>query len=295
MHESMNWDEVRLFLSVAEEGSFRQAAIKMNVGHTMLSRRIEALEKSLGTKLFTRQSTGLSLTSAGEDMLHTATHMRDQLSDLQARLFGQEQELSGSVRLTAPYIFLNQFLLRELKTFIDQWPAIDFDIDSSTDLVDLKARKADLAIRITSNPGDYYIGRPLGSFCEAVYASPEYLDKFRKEAFSRHRWIYPGGDYEFVAELHAEWSTQAQPEPHIVLPDVYGQREAAELGMGIATLPCVMVGNNPKLQQISAPYERYKIWLLAHPDTRGNKRMQLCRQFFVEVFERQRENLEGTA
>ena len=87
----MNWDEVRLFLVVAEEGSFRQAALKLNVGHSTLSRRIESLEEDLGLKLFKRIKRGLSLTAAGEEMLKTAIPMGEEFDKLKIRLAAQDQ------------------------------------------------------------------------------------------------------------------------------------------------------------------------------------------------------------
>ncbi|MFT7220907.1 MAG: DNA-binding transcriptional LysR family regulator [Candidatus Azotimanducaceae bacterium] len=62
------------------------------MGHTTLSRRIELLEHALGTKLFTRQSTGLTLTNAGEEMFSTAILMHKEFYELQTRLFGQENK-----------------------------------------------------------------------------------------------------------------------------------------------------------------------------------------------------------
>ena len=64
----LNWDDVRLFLAAAEAGSFRRAAESLNQGHTTVSRRMESLEQNLQTKLFNRLPTGLTLTSAGEEM-----------------------------------------------------------------------------------------------------------------------------------------------------------------------------------------------------------------------------------
>ena len=91
----MNWDDIRIFSTIAEEGSFRRAALKLNLGHTTLSRRIEALEEKLGTRLLNRQSRGLTLTPAGEDMLLTAAPMSREFDDLQLRLFGRDSKAEG--------------------------------------------------------------------------------------------------------------------------------------------------------------------------------------------------------
>ncbi|WP_407808101.1 LysR family transcriptional regulator, partial [Staphylococcus aureus] len=58
----MNWDDVRLFLSVARSGQFLSAARKLGVNHATLSRRVSALEAAIGTQLFLRSTNGCELT-----------------------------------------------------------------------------------------------------------------------------------------------------------------------------------------------------------------------------------------
>ncbi len=62
----MQWDDARIFLAVAREGSFSRAAKRLGVQHSTVSRRIRALEKKLATPLVERKSSGYVLTEAGE-------------------------------------------------------------------------------------------------------------------------------------------------------------------------------------------------------------------------------------
>lgn len=287
----MNWDDVRMFLAVAEQGSYRRAALKTNIGYSTLSRRIESLEHSLGARLFLRQSTGLSLTPAGLELLNTASPMRKEFDCLRSRLLAQEKVPSGTIRFTVPSLMVNYVLMDAIQEFLKLWPDIGLDIDSSLSLLDLGAREADLAIRMTNHPGDDLMGRKVGGFYEAVYASPVYLNEFLAAEANEHRWIYPGGNYQFEAELSPMY--QATPTISITLPDLESQMLAAERNLGIATLPCVMGDDHDSLVRISEPYKRCDIWLLAHPDTRGNRRMQIFRDFLVGVFEGQRQVLSG--
>ncbi len=285
----MNWDDVRVFLAVAEEGSFRKAAARLNIGHTTLSRRIESLEHSVGTRLFVRQSTGLTLTEAGEEMLTTAKPMNAEFDDLLSRLFGQEQVPRGSIRATIPSMVLNYVLADYLPAFYAAWPGITLEIDTTLHLLNLHAREADLAVRMTSHPGDELIGRRVGKYCEAVYATPEYLDQYQQRrsavAGAGHHWIRPSEDYAFVGNLLPAYSCNEAPEVVVTAPDPESQMALASRHMGIATLPCIMASHREDFVRISDVYERSDIWLLSHKDTRGNKRMQLFRDFLVNVFE----------
>ncbi len=290
----MNWDDLRLFLTTAEEGSFRQAALKLNLGHTTLSRRIETLEKNLGTKLFNRQSRGLELTPAGDEMLRTAKPVGQQFNELQVRMFGQDQVPRGNINLTVPCLFIDYLLLDAINEFCQRWPEITVNINSSLEVMDLSTKEADIAIRMTSSPGEQLIGRKVGVFCEAAYASPEYLEAYISDKKPFHRWISPGDNYKFVVELNDPYKTVQPHHIQLVVAEPHTQMFCAEKNMGLAMLPCVMADINPNLRRISNYVHRSDVWLLAHKDSRANKRMQLFREFLTEVFAENEQKMQGS-
>ena len=289
----MNWDDVRLFLAVAEEGSFRKGATKLDVGHSTLSRRIEALETELGIKLFNRVSTGLELTPAGEEMRRTASPMEMEFSQLQVRLFGRDAQPKGPIYFTAPSLIVNHVLMGPLTKFCELWPDIDIHIDNSLDRRNLATREADVALRMTNQPDNELIGRKVGTYCEAAYASDAYLQWYLTEGNGVHRWLYPGDGYEFKMNLDPVYRSLHKPKPLITIPDPEGQAKGAQMGGGLATLPCVIGSQLPELKRISDVVDRSDIWLLAHKDTRANRRMQLFRDFLVEVLADKQEVLRG--
>jgi len=68
----MDWDNIRIFLSVARAGQFSAAASQLRIDNGTVGRRINALEKSLGVRLFDRQTTGSVLTAAGDALQRDA-------------------------------------------------------------------------------------------------------------------------------------------------------------------------------------------------------------------------------
>ena len=188
---------------------------------------------------------------------------------------------------------MNYLLLTPLDRFARTWPGIKVEINDSLEVLDLSAKEADIALRMTNNPSDQLIGRKVGVYLEAAYASPEYLTTFAASTEKLHRWIYPGGDYEFRARLLAPYASAEPPRVQITMPNVYGQMGCAVRGMGLVMLPCLMGDPNPDLVRISPPVHRTDIWMLAHKDSRSNKRMQLFREFLVEVFAAEQHALSG--
>ena len=204
-------------------------------------------------------------------------------------MFGQDMQAKGKIRFTAPVMILSSILLNPIVGFRQQWPEIDIEFDHSLDVLNLNANEADIAMRMTNNPSDELIGRQVGHFCEAAYASKRYLSRHRKGV--EHPWIYPGGRYQFDQPLNGKSSGQLKPM--ITLPDPETQLSAARQHLGVATIPCMMGGQCSDLVRISPVVKRSGIWLLSHRDTRGNRRMQLFRDFLIEQMTAHRDLLEG--
>ena len=64
----MHWDDLRIFLAVARDGSISGAAKRLNIQHSTVSRRIRLLETQLGTRLIERKKSGYELTPAGDEL-----------------------------------------------------------------------------------------------------------------------------------------------------------------------------------------------------------------------------------
>src|SRR5271169_3479662 len=97
----MDWDNVRVFLAVARGGQFVAAAKRLRLDHATVSRRIAALEATVGARLFDRRTTGAKLTGAGERFIGAAEQMESAFLHAQGEISGVDLELSGDVRIGA--------------------------------------------------------------------------------------------------------------------------------------------------------------------------------------------------
>mgnify|MGYP000698721547 CR=1 FL=1 len=91
----MNWDDARIFLAVAREGSFSKAAKRLGVQHSTVSRRIRDLEKNLATLLLERTTTGFKLTEAGEELNASACKIEREILIIEGAIGGQSDEVAG--------------------------------------------------------------------------------------------------------------------------------------------------------------------------------------------------------
>src|SRR5882672_78581 len=98
----ISWEDVRLFLAVADHGSLTEAARRLRVGQPTVSRRLAELEESLGYPLFDRSVEGTALTSQGERWLEPAQRMAEWAGELRSTAELTDSAPAGIVRMTAP-------------------------------------------------------------------------------------------------------------------------------------------------------------------------------------------------
>jgi len=141
-----NWDDLRIFLSLAREGTLTTAARALGVSHPTVARRVQALEKQIGARLFERLPDRFVPTSAGEELLADTEAMEKAALSINRRSAGLGDTVSGVVRLSAGEAMAALLArhLPELRSSLDQ---IEFELSASHTLANLSRREADLLIR----------------------------------------------------------------------------------------------------------------------------------------------------
>ncbi len=168
-------DAMRLFVRVAELGSFSAVALQLGAARSVVTRQIAALESHLGTKLLARSTRRLSLTSAGTAYLEKCREILNLVEIAETGLAEERQTPRGSIRLSLPLVYSLRHLAPLLLEFSRLYPEVELDMDFSDRRTNLIQEGIDLAVRITPRlePGD--ITRRLGSARMVVLASTDYL------------------------------------------------------------------------------------------------------------------------
>ncbi|MEY1554360.1 LysR family transcriptional regulator [Yoonia sp. R2331] len=134
------------FAAIAEAGSIRGAAARLNLSVPVLSEALSDLEAELGVTLATRTTRSFKLTHVGQRTQRAAQDILDRakgLSDLTAT----DRPLQGRLSLTVPVEIAGFWLPRMLSGFRAKHPEVVFDIDVTDSVVDLRASKIEVAIR----------------------------------------------------------------------------------------------------------------------------------------------------
>ena len=289
---SMDWDDLKVFTAVAHSGSVRAAARRLGIHHSTVARRLDHFEKRLGTVMFNRTPEGLKLSADGQLVLLQAEQVEGQIDDIERILVGRDQRRQGHVRITFPEPVGTSFLMRDLGLFVTAYPDISLDFIGSYEALSLTRGEADIAVRVTDSPPEHLVGRRLGHYAVAVYASTEYLSTHDPVANPEScNWI-DWGIGRSVSE-----ATRLRSFPDVPSrtrsPNAPLQLAAVEAGVGMATLPCVLGDAHPALTRLSDPVVAQEIWVLTHPDLRNAARVRAVMGCIVDSFRRNAEHLLG--
>jgi DNA-binding transcriptional LysR family regulator len=277
-----NWDNIRFFLAVARSGSVRAAASVLGVNHSTVLRHVSQLEAQLGARLFEKLPSGYVLTPAGEEILELAGSMESLSSQLQAQIFARDQSLSGALRVAMPPSLATDLLMPDLAEFSCQHPAIELQIISSYDTVNLTRRQADVAIRLVYDQmtlPQHLIGTRLQDVYRGVYIASSLLDSLQSDDLSDIRWILKEEDGDAP-----DWAASQGPgskRPPIIVNDLASQVAAAKAEMGATILTCFIGDEDPELVRVPGSVTEYygTIWLLTLDETRKIKRVKVFSDF----------------
>ena len=165
------------FVAVAQEGSFSEVARVQGVAVSSVTRRIDGLEAELGVKLFNRSSRRVLLTDAGEQFLARAKRVLADLDDAKEAMTTLSAEPRGLLTVTAPSAFGRRHVAPAIVKLLRQYPALEIDLHLSDQIVDLSARRVDVAIRIGLLPDSDLVATQLAPLRRLACASPAYIER----------------------------------------------------------------------------------------------------------------------
>ncbi|WP_295975349.1 LysR family transcriptional regulator [uncultured Xanthomonas sp.] len=194
-----NLDDLAVFVHVVERQSFSAAARDLHLAPKTVSKQIARLEQALGTTLFERNTRNLRITGEGRAIAERARVALAVLEEVQELATGGSQELSGTIRLTAPTPFGRKFVAPAIHDFCRLHPRVGFDLRLSDQVQDLYSGDLDLAIRMGELADSRLVARRVADNRRILAASPVYLKAHggpaQPEELERHNCLvfaYPG-------------------------------------------------------------------------------------------------------
>src|SRR5262249_46839861 len=152
--------------------TLRGAARVLAVDQATVGRRLAPLERSLGATLFLRTSTGYSLTAAREIARAAAPAMESSAADPQRQILGKDERISGGGRGAPPHSCAADFITPAVAALHREEPGIEVQLQTSTQMLNLSKREADIAVRTHQPENPELIVRRLARWGSGLFASP---------------------------------------------------------------------------------------------------------------------------
>lgn len=293
---SADWDDLRVFLTLAREGSLSMAAKRLGVRHPTVARRVHALEERIGARLFDRLPDRFVPTSAGEELLEDAEMMERAAESIGRRSVGLTDTARGVVRISAGEA-MTTLLARHAPALRAGLREIEFELATSHMLANLSRREADLMIREQVPDLADIVARKLGRVAYAIYGAPDIAPAGRTlpEKLRALPWV--GFDEEHGYMPGQKWMATllGDGKPAVRTNNWMVLHEAVRAGAGLAVLPCFLGDQDPVLRRVGCVIEAVTVdqWLLVHRDLRGLPRVRAVMDALVVLFQRDKALLEG--
>ena len=286
----MDWDKLKIFHNVALDLNISEAAHKMNISHSSISRQISALERELKVSLFKRHARGLTLTEQGKILFKTAHDIFGKIALTEAQLTESKEKPTGPLKIAATVAFGTTWLAPRIEKFTNSYPDIDVSIIIENKYTDLAQGEADVALRLKEPTQMDLIRFPLYEFQFKIYSSPEYIEKFGipkdVSELSNHKIVAFGDSVEpSIPDVNCilELLPKNKKVKTLFISNMYGVMRAIGGGAGIGALPEYMrISNNnlvPILPTVDTP--KTIIYFTYPPELKGSKKIEALRDFLV--------------
>ncbi|WP_406437374.1 LysR family transcriptional regulator [Streptomyces sp. NBC_01613] len=237
-------DDLRYLLALSRTGRLVTAADALGVDHTTVSRRIAALEKSVGLRLIERGRDGWTLTEIGRAVSEYARAIDEAVDRVADTVAGQDApSLHGTVRVSAPDGFGTAVATPALVRVRRQHPQLQVELITATRQLALRPSGFDLALVIGVPSSSHLVTEHLTDYTLGLYASDDYLTRYgRPETVTElreHALIFYIESMLQVGDLDIEHHLPGMI-PAFSSTNVFAQLEATQQGAGIGVLPAFL-------------------------------------------------------
>ena len=236
--------EMEAFASVVDNGGFTEAARKLGVSKSAISKHVASLEARLGARLLDRTTRRVSPTEIGLAYYDRATQVLDEAAVADAMVTSLQSEPTGTLRLSAAIDFGAQHLPGALSGFLKKYPDLHVHMVLDNRPVDLLSDRFDAALRIGNLSDSSLRARKLTTMRMAMVASPAYLAEHgapgRIDDLTQHNLLHystePSDTFWRIKSPSGE-TRQIRVGGRLTVNDGLSLLQSAEAGLGISYLP----------------------------------------------------------
>jgi DNA-binding transcriptional LysR family regulator len=254
-----------IFAKVVEANSFSEAARRLDMPTSTVSRRIAELEAQLGVRLLERSTRSLRLTGVGSEVLECAQRSAELGEAVDSIVSNVVSDVSGVLRVSAPPSISDSLVVPLVNKFQSSYPNVRVSIFFTERYVDHIAEGIDIVFRRGMLADSTLIARRILTYRHQLVASPAYLEKYKPpktpqellghQLLSFSHWK-PENSWSFVHTNGKDKKTLTF-DPHLTMNDYDGLAHALLAGAGIGELPPLV---QPELMRDGRLVEVMRKW-----------------------------------
>jgi DNA-binding transcriptional LysR family regulator len=277
----MQWDDLKYVLALHRSGTLVGAGRLLSVNTSTVGRRIAALERALGTRLFDRMAGGYRPTAALRRVVACAEEMELQTNALERQIRNSDARVEGAVRITALDNFLDHLVVPALPGLLDAHPALEVTLESDLRLFDLSRGEADIAIRSAEPTQPEMVARRLGLLGTAFYQArgkswPGGLPLIGLPDAPVHATYN-----DFLLERVSSGRIVARANTEARITDLTRQ------GVGIGFIDCFVGELDADLERLPGfGLKEETLWAVTHVEMRRSARVRTVLAFLTELVAR---------
>lgn len=291
----VRFDELAVFVEVAEAGSIAAAARRLGVPKSTVGRAIARVEADFGVSLVRRMSRGPALTEPGQLLANLAAPHVAALRDVSSALGREATEAYGTLRITAPSDLGTLVVGPLVAGFLARHPRIRIEIEHTLRIVDLVGEGFDLALRVMTRPmpPSSLVAKRLARLDLGLYAGVTYLARRdapkRPDELAHHDHVFfQIGAAKNVLPLEGpKGNVKVAIEARTGANDFFFVREAIVHGAGIGALPWFVANAEVAAGRIVRVLPEHRLagtiaYLVHAPARPLSPKLQVFRSFLLE-------------
>ena len=272
------FNELKVFISVAESGGFAKAAARLRSSPPAVTRTVAALEQRVGVQLFNRTTRMVSMTEAGRRFLEHARRILTDLDVAERELAGESTMPSGHLTITSPVTMGRMMLPSIVTDFLHAHPHVTAKVLLFDRITNLIEEGIDVGLRVGQLPDSSLIARQVGEVRRILVASPAYLSKngtpkdptdLKRHSMIAFTGLLPNREWVFG---EGKTARRLMLKPRFEINDAAAAIAAAEGGGGITIALSYMVARQigeRRLQQVLGSFAPSAVPVqLVYPESR---------------------------
>ncbi|MEL6125814.1 MAG: LysR family transcriptional regulator [Pseudomonadota bacterium] len=291
--------EMEAFIAVVDHGGFTDAARKMGMSKSAISKHVSSLEGRLGARLLNRTTRRVNPTEIGMAYYDKATRVLTEATDADAMVTSMQSEPRGQLRISAPVSFGTTHLSAAVGEFLLEYPDVSINMVLDDRFVEMVSEGFDLAIRIGELPDSTLRARKIAQGTLKLVASPEYLAARGHpeciEDLGDHNLLHysnlaTGNYWKLVGPKGAERHVRVGGQ--FTANNGEALMRAAERGLGIALVPTFIIrdkidaGSLVEILPASAPTD-LGVWAVYPAGRFPQPKLRAFVEFMVKYFKAQ--------